>query len=103
MMCVTQKCIKHAQIINIKVNNAGRKRRKTVPQRKTLHKHLYTIKKQNFSTYLGNFKSKAVSSDGNFVCVILSCVNHHAGRLIPRPFIVSDCGCCCSSSSNNEL
>ncbi len=74
MVCVTQKvkCIKHAQIKNIKVNNAGRKRRrkkrskeeKTVPQRKTLHKHLCTKK---FSGYLGSFKSKAVSSDGNFV------------------------------------
>ncbi len=64
------KCIKHAQIKNIKVNNAGRKQAKK--KKKLFHKgrlytNIYIQKKKKRKGYLDNFKSKAVSSDGNFV------------------------------------
>jgi hypothetical protein len=64
------KCIKHAQIKNIKVNNAGRKQAKKKKKNCSIKEDstkTFIYKKQKRKHYLDNFKSKAVSSDGNFV------------------------------------
>ncbi len=69
-VCHTKvKCIKHAQIKNIKVNNIGRikKKRRTVPHKEDPTQTFMYNKTNSLSDYFGNFKSKAVSSDGNFV------------------------------------